>query len=149
MICFTSSATANTDTYMLFYQNPAWKEGLMIMRIKWRRQLKINSENEAAPSASKLAFTLAAAICTEFFQILRTASLHPKKQRLPQQPGTRADERGAMAAAARNHCCIPRTIRAEKKRTQKQKRAAVSDEICRHYSRHQKQFSEPSTATVP
>lgn len=55
----------------------------MIMRIKWRQQPKINSENEAAPSASKLAFTLAAATCTEFLQILRTASLHPKMQRLP------------------------------------------------------------------
>lgn len=55
----------------------------MIMRIKWRPQLKINSENEATPSASKLAFTLAAAICTELLQILRTALWYPKKQRLP------------------------------------------------------------------
>lgn len=88
----------------------------MIMRIKWSQQLKINSENEATPSASELAFTLAAAICTESLQILRTASLHPKKAASTQQP---ADERGATAAAARNHCCVRRTIRAEKQRKRK------------------------------
>lgn len=116
------------------------------MRIKWRQQLKINSENEAAPSASKPALALAAAICTEFLQILRTVSL---EQRLPSGLlGALMNEerwllQHAIIAAFQERLELRKKEKKNKKGLRCQRR-----EICRHYSRHQKQFSEPSTATV-